>query len=194
MYARKLTKDELLTGGITKVTEDGRVFKGEEEIIPTVNKQGYFMHSIYYLDENGNKIRIDKPNSAFGYVYKRRSIGLHRVMWAWFHGEVPDGLIVDHISNKHSELKDYELSNLQLLTPKENTTKNRELSTREMPCRLDKPRSFYEDKLTQLTEEYEQAKQDKDAEKVHKLRTYLSQYRARLRYYDNHIKEFKGEA
>jgi hypothetical protein len=189
MYARKLTREDLMIGGITNVTEDGRVFRGEEELIPVINKNGYFMHSIYELDENGNKIKIMKKNSAFGYVYKRRAIGLHRVMWAWFYNEVPDGMVVDHISNQHSELKDYELTNLQLLTPKENVRKNRVLSTREIKCKLNKPRSYYEDILTQTSIEYEQAKKDKDQVAAHHLRTKMSQYRARLRYYDAHIGE-----
>lgn len=178
-----------MNAGITLVTEDGHVFRGEEELIPKINKQGYIMHAIYDLDENGQKIKIFKENTAFGYVYKLRSIGLHRLMWAWFNGEVPDGMVVDHINNKHNELKDYELTNLQVLTPKENIAKERITSTKETKCNLSKPRSFYEEKLNKYTEAYEQAKKDGDAKLCHKFRTNLSQARARLRYYDNHIDE-----
>lgn len=187
MYARKLTKEELMKSGITLVTEDGHVFKGNEELIPKISKQGYFMHVIYDLDENGECIRVPNPKSAFGYINKTRSIGLHRLMWAWHYGEVPDGKVIDHLNNKHTHMEDYHLSNLACITPRENVMKERTYSTREIPCKLDRPRSYYEDKLTQLNEEYEQAKKEKKAKVVHKLRTQMHQYRARLRYYDSHV-------
>lgn len=194
MYARRLTKEDLIVGGITNVTEDGRVFRGNEELIPVINKKGYFMHTIYDLDENGNKIKIMKKNSAFGYTYKRYSIGLHRVMWAWHFGEVPEGMVVDHISNKHTKLEDYALSNLQLLTPKENLAKERlDWHISEIKCNLSKPRSFYETKLADYEAAYEQAKTDKDAKAAHKLRSNISSVRARLRYYDNHIEEYQAK-
>lgn len=194
MYARKLTKEELMENGITEVTTDGHVFKGKEEEIPNINKSGYFMHEIYDKDENGNRIRIDKANSAFGYVYKLRSLGLHRVMWAWHYGEVPEGMVVDHINNCHDTIEDYDLSNLQLLTPAENLAKERpNWNTREVKCQLNKPRSFYEQKLEGYTIAYEQAKANKDTVGAHHLRANIAQTRARLRYYDNHIAEYQAK-
>lgn len=179
-----------MAAGITNVTEDGHVFSGEEELIPSISKQGYFMHIIYDLDENGQRIKLYKEKSAFGYIYKTRSLGLHRIMWAWFNNEVPSGMVVDHISNKHSELKDYELSNLQLLTPSENLAKEKpNWHVSELKCNLSKPRSFYEGRLAGYEAAYEQAKKDKDAKAAHTLRTSIAQTRARLRYYDSHIEE-----
>lgn len=191
MYARKLTKEELMKNGITNVTLDGHVFKGEQEEIPTINKNGYFIHEIYDTDENGNRIKIAKANSAFGYVYKTRCLGLHRLMWAWHYEEVPEGMVVDHINNCHELLEDYDLSNLQLLTPAENLAKERtNWHISEIKCNLSKPRSFYETKLANYIAAYEQAKIDKDAKAAHALRSNISQTRARLRYYDNHIAEY----
>ena len=192
MYARKLTKEELMENGITEVTTDGHVFKGEYEEIPNVNNSGYFVHDVYDADENGKRIKIAKKSSAFGYTYKLRSLGLHRLMWAWHYGEVPEGMVVDHINNRHDTLEDYDLSNLQLLTPAENLAKDRDnWHKSEIKCNLSKPRSFYEQKLEGYTLAYEQAKKDHDAEGAHKLRSNISQTRARLRYYDNHIEEYK---
>lgn len=192
MYARRLTKEELMKSGITKVTEDGHVFCGELEKIPSIHKQGYLMHNIYEIDENGNYVKVPAKKSASGYYYKNRSIGLHRLIWAWFNGEVPEGMIVDHINNKHDTLEDYELSNLQLLTPGENVLKDKtNWHTWELKCKLNKPRSFYEDKLIHYTTLYEQAKKDHDAELAHRLRCNIAQTRARLRYYDSHIEEHK---
>lgn len=192
-YASKLTKEDLISNGITKVTEDGHVFKGEQEEIPTVSRQGYFMHWIYDEDENGNRIKITKESSAFGYIYKQRSIGLHRLMWAWHYGECPEGMVVDHINDSHTNIEDYHLSNLQLLTPRENVIKGRKArgltNEREKPCRLDKPRSFYEEKLAQYEALYEEAKTNHDAKAAHSRRASVANLRANLRYYDSHIQE-----
>lgn len=191
MYARRLTKSELMENGITNVTTDGHVFKGVVEEIPNINNGGYFVHDIYDTDENGDRIKIMNKNSAFGYQYKVRSLGLHRLMWAWHYGEVPEGMVVDHINNCHDTLEDYHLDNLQLLTPAENLAKERpNWNTRELKCKLNKPRSFYENKLEKFLKAYEQAKKDKDATAAHHYRTNVAQIRARLRYYDNHIAEY----
>lgn len=190
MYARKLTKEELMKSGITEVTKDCRVFRGDTELKHYVNNQGYFMVNLFEFDEDGNRIFMPYESSVFGGTYKMRSVGLHRVMWAWFYNEVPEGMVVDHISNEHDKIEDYYLTNLQLLTPAENLSKERpEWNTSEVKCQLSKPRSFYEEKLECYTLAYEQAKKNHDAEGAHRFRTSLAQTRARLRYYDSHIEE-----
>lgn len=194
MYARKLTKEELKKSGITTVTKDCRVFREDGEIKPFTNSEGYFMINIYDLDEDGNRIAIPYEKSIYGYRYRTRSVGLHRVMYAWHskEEEVPEGLVVDHINNEHDKIEDYYMTNLQLLTPAENLAKDRDnWHIRELKCQLKKPRSFYEKKLEGFEMAYEQAKRDKDAEAAHKLRSSISQARARLRYWDNHIEDFK---
>ena len=196
MYARKLTKDELLEFGITEVTTTGRVFKNGEEVNYTIDNQGYFMYRIYDKDEDGNKIKIRKSVDAkdYEYTYKYRAIGLHRIMWAWHYGEVPEGMIVDHKNNSHTHIEDYYLSNLQLLTPGENIAKERDnWHVSELKCNLNKPRSHFEKKLEGYTLAYEQAKKDKDAKAAHSLRSNIAQVRARLRYYDRHIDEYLKE-
>lgn len=190
-YASRLTKEMLVAGGITCITKDGRAFKGEEEATLSANYQDYLMLNIIEVDEDGNKIKVPitrtfkgckKPSNT--YNYKQMSVGLHRAMWAWFYGEVPAGYIVDHINNKHTELEDYNLDNLQLLTPSQNLEKERGISTRTLKCNLKKPLSFYEDKLNKYLTEYEQAKKEHDAKKVHKLRANIANTKARIRYYN----------
>ena len=193
MYARRLTREELIEGGITEVTITGRVFKKGEEVTPSIDDQGYFVFSIYDRDEDGNKIKIPKKNTTYKsqYTYKMRTIGLHRLMWAWHYGEVPGGMVVDHISNKHNHIEDYYLDNLQLMTPGENLAKERDnWHQYELKCKLNKPRSFYEQKLEGYILAWEQAKKDGDSKAAHHLRGNVSQTRARLRYYDNHIEEY----
>lgn len=187
-YASRLTKEDLMKGGITCITEDGMVFRGEQQVNLYVNAQGYLMLSIYELDEDGNKIKYytGKKNH---YTYKARLIGLHRAMWAWFHNEVKEGYIVDHISNQHTSIEDYHLSNLQLLTPAENLSKERDESTKQLKCKLDRPLSYYEDKLNYYIAEYEKAKKEHRANDAHHLRCNVAQTKARIRYWKAHKEE-----
>lgn len=203
-YASKLTKDELIKSGITLVTEDGYVFKGDKQITPSIDLSGYFVFAIYELDENGEKIKKPIKRQFKGckkisdtYVYVMRTVGLHRIMWAWFHDEVPEGYVVDHINNKHEEQEDYRLENLQLLTPAQNLNKERGESTKQLKCKLNKPLSFYECKLDSYLAKYNEAKKNHDAELAHKLRSNIADAKARIRYYKAHIEEanaLKAEA
>ena len=43
----------------------------------------------------------------------------NRVVWVWHHGEIPQGLVVDHINRNRS---DNRIENLRLLTNRENTS------------------------------------------------------------------------
>lgn len=187
-YASRLTKEDLMKGGITCITEDGMAFKGEKQINPTVNAGGYLMLNIYELDEDGNKVKYYTGNKNH-YTYKSRLVGLHRAMWAWFHNEVKEGYVVDHINNQHTAIEDYHLSNLQLLTPAENLAKERDCNTKQLKCKLNKPLSFYEDKLSKYLDEYEKAKKEHNAKKCQLLRGNIANIRARIRYWLAHKEE-----
>lgn len=90
MYARKLTKEELIKSGITAVDfETGKVFGAEGERTYSINNGGYFVLPIYELDDNGNKIKVPLRRRFKGckkisdtYTYKQRIVGLHRIIWA----------------------------------------------------------------------------------------------------------------
>ena len=193
-YARRLTKEDLERAGITDITEDGRVFRQGLEIPLNITPNGYHTLWIYDLDKDGNYIKYGHTANGH-YYYRQRMIGLHRAMWAWHYGEVPEGMVVDHINNSRDNIEDYYLSNLQLLTPAQNTAKEKSNWYKtETPCMLSKPRSFYEDKLTKYLEQYEQAKKDGNAELAHRLRSNISNTRARLRYYDSHTAEIQAES
>lgn len=188
-YARKLTRQELIEGGITAMTKDGRIWKNGEEITEfALDSSGYKKIFIYDRDENGCCIKAHIDEKCPGhYTYKQRTISLNRAMIAWFYGEIADGLVADHIDNNKDN---YNLDNLEATTPGRNVNKEKEgWHTSEIKCKLDRPRKYYEDKLAKYTAIYEKAKQEGNAEGAHKARCNVSQTRARLRYYDNHIQE-----
>lgn len=210
-YNTRLTKEELIKSGITNITEDGKIFRNGKEIKPFKLNSGYYIVNIYTFDENGDKIIVPTPDTkqyyttkdglvksytyASHYSYKSKAVGVHRLVYTWFHNETPEGYCIDHINDDKA---DNRLSNLQLLTPQDNINKNKRHNIRIMKCKLNKDRSFYENKLNEYLALYEEAKANKDRIATHKWRTYVSQYKARLRYYDlnkrNNIKfEVKDE-
>ena len=196
-YNTRLTKEELINSGITNVTEDGKIFRNGKEVKPSKTNSGYYIMNIYVFDENGDKIIIPTPEVEQYYTtkdglvksytykthynYKSKGVTVQRVVYAWFNGEVPEGWSIDHINNDKS---DNRLANLQLLTSIDNCNKDKQFHKKLMKCKLNKDRSFYENKLNEYTELYEKAKLDKDQVAAHKWRVYISQYRAKLRYYD----------
>lgn len=195
-YARKLTKEMLIANGIELITEDGVVIKNGKQFIPTQNKQGYLMLNLYELDEDGNKIKIPityirkgrkKPTNT--YVYKMMQVGLHRAMWAWLYGMVEEGCVVDHINNKHKSIEDYNINNLQIISQRENTIKDREASTKEFKCKLDRPLSYYENKLVYYEDLYQKAVKEGNQEEAHKQRCNIFGQRARIRYWLSHKAE-----
>ena len=189
-YARKLTKEMLIKSGIELITEDGTVIRHGKKVIPIQDKKGYLKLNIYDFDEDGNKIKIPittirkwckKPSNT--YKYKSMMVGLHRAMWAWIYGVVEEGYVIDHISNKHDSIEDYHISNLQIISPRENLTKDRKASTKELKCRLDKPISYYEDKLAYYEDLYQKAVKDGNQEEAHRQRNNTYGQRARIRYW-----------
>lgn len=96
---------------------------------------------------------------------------------------MPHNFVVDHINDDKT---DNRIENLQLLTPGENLNKNKKYHQNLKKCKLNRPREYYEEKLEKFSLEYELAKENHDSEKAHALRSYISQYRARLRYWDLH--------
>lgn len=198
IYARELTKDDLITYGVKEISKDckvtfnnGRVLEKEEDF--TKNTQGYLTFSVYELDENGNRIRIPykqryKDKVYDIYTYKIRTICLHRAMFAWFNDEVPEGFVIDHISNKHDTLADNKLENLQLLSPRDNVLKERnDIDIRESNCKMCFPLSHYEGKLNTFINKYNNTK---DQEEKHALRSQISNYKAKIRYWKNHEEEY----
>lgn len=179
MYAKELTKEYLMKLGVIDITPDGKhIYIGpDKEAVQLTLNTGHLAINMYDRDIYNLLYPITKCSSV-GEIL----IPVHRAVYAWYHGST-NNMVVDHINDIKT---DNRIDNLQLLTPKENIWKHRECDVWEMKCRLNKPRSFYEEKLEMYEKAYEAAKLAKDSDRVHKLRTNLSQSRARLRYWDSH--------
>lgn len=196
-YASRLTKEMLIKSGYELITEDGTVIKNGKQIIPTQDKRtGYLMIFLYDLDEDGNKIKIPttkickgckKPSNT--YNYKLRAVGLHRAMWAWIYGVVEEGRVVDHKNNKHTSIEDYNINNLQIISQRENVIKDREASIVEFKCKLDRPLSYYEDKLAYYEDLYQKAVKEGNQEEARKQRANIFGQKARIRYWLSHKEE-----
>ncbi len=61
--------------------------------------------------------------------------------------------------------------------------KERVTSTKQIPCKLNRPLSWYEDRLNNYLEQYDEAKKNHRPDEAHRLRTNIAQTRARIRYY-----------
>ena len=119
-YATKLNKEMIMEYGIVNVTED------DEVTVMRMNKKGKAVYSIIPICQFVRQHKYTHPKVYPGIqvmdnVTKRnKSIALGRLKYAWFIGEVPDGMVVDHIDNDPFNNK---LDNLQLLSAGENIAK-----------------------------------------------------------------------
>lgn len=199
-YASRLTKEMLIANGIELITEDGTVIKNGKQVNLFQDKNGYLMLNLYEVDEDGNKIKIPmirtfkwckKPSNT--YVYKIMTVGLHRAMWAWIYGVVEEGYIIDHRNNKHRSIEDYNIDNLQIISQRENSIKDRKASTKEYKCRLNRPLSYYEDLLAYYEDLYQKAIKAGDQKEAHKQGSNVYYQKAKIRYWLAHTKKAEAE-
>lgn len=180
-YGTQLTRDYLEYLGITEVSEDGtKIMKGGKEITQ------HFANDYKNITLYDPALRQNTPKEKRTNTTGQIVFGVHRIVYCWYNRIIPQGFVIDH---KNSNKLDNRLCNLQLLTPKENINKERGESTREIYCKLDRPRSYYEEKLAKYEALYEAAKDNGNADEAHKQRSNIANIRARLRYYDSHTKE-----
>lgn len=206
-YAKKLTRDGLIKMGVKDIyfnpydLQYHVINKNDKEIPLYRNNQDYIYFIIYDLNENGQHIKVPIKRVFKGsakisdtYVYKMKPIPLHRAIWAWYKGEVPEGMVVDHIDNKHETHYDNRPENLQLLTPAENLAKERPVSTNIMTCNMKKPIEYYIDKYNYWVLKYkkEKEKNSSSTEYAHKCRSAYNVYKKKIRYWYQHKEEYEN--
>ena len=76
-----------------------------------------------------------------------------------------------------------------MISQRENVIQYREASTKEIKCRLNKPLSYYEDKLAYYEDLYQKAVKDGNQEEAHRQRNNTYGQRARIRYWLSHKEE-----
>lgn len=206
-YARQLTKEDLIKAGIKDIFYNPYdlkyhvLNKNDKEIRLSRNKQNYLYFTIYALDDEGQHIKRPIKRKLKNckkisdtYIYKTKALPLHRAIWAWTKGEVPEGMIVDHIDNKHETHYDNRIENLQLLTPAQNLAKERPVSMNIMTCDMKKPIEYYIDKYNYWILEYKKEKEENSSstEYAHKCRCSYNTYRKKIRYWYQHKEEYEN--
>lgn len=190
-YASELTKEELVKMGVVAVDPiEARVFGTNGELRPVKTSAGYLMVNLYEVDNNGNRIKIAIKRQYKGckkisntWCYKMRLVGLHRLIWAWEYGKVEAGYVIDHINNKHLELEDYTISNLQKITQYENLHKDSKYDPRVLKPAKNRGVDYYQAKLEYYSKLYEQAKKDHNALMAHRYRSNMAHNRAKINYF-----------
>ena len=84
-------------------------------------------HAVYVGDEAGSN-KWGGSRGRHRICFKKRFYPRARVIWMMHHGEIADGLVIDHINN---DCTDDRIENLQAITQRQNTVK--ELGTRLLP-------------------------------------------------------------
>lgn len=168
---KQITKSYLEYLGVTDVTTDGRVFTKNGELKPRVVGRNGRLAINLHDSEKYKSVPKEKRNIGSGHV----NIYVHQVVYAWFKGEIPYSKEIHH---RDCNYLNNNLDNLEALTPAEHRAKHS--STRELKCRLDIPREWYVKQLEELEAIENKTKVNYDK---------ISNYRAKLRYYDSHIKE-----
>ena len=147
--------------GITNITEDGHIYKGEIELTQSLEGSGYM------------KIQ---PHDKEG---KKRNILTHRAVYAWHKGYIPPKMMLDH---KDGDRYNNHIDNLRLATATENRANRvHKAGTYEMRCSMKFPRSHYEQKLEKAIA----------MPKSNNRKTMVSQAKAKLRYWDTHAEEYE---
>jgi len=95
------------------------------------------------------KVNMFKPNLNTGYVQvmvRGKRLSVHRVVWEYFNGPIPEGMQVDH---KNGIKHDNRLENLRLVTPRQNAQNTKQHRSGRLPgCSFHKGHSKWSSRVT----------------------------------------------
>lgn len=181
---KELTKEYLIKLGITDVTPDGRIFKNGKELKQHIHnskgKKKYFCVSLY--DPEIRKATKAEKN----YISGSFPLCVHVINYVWYHNELPAGLEIHHLDGNKTNNS---IDNLVALTREEHLQAHQKIINRQIKCKLNKPLSFYQNKLEMHLENYEQAKKVKDKRQIINSADNISKTKARIRYWKAHNKQ-----
>ncbi len=171
-----LTKEYLQFLGIKEVLEDGTVISNQGNSIAENSCKKYKVMGF-------NRAELGKPFTLY----------IHHIVWVWFNGSLAPDWDVHH---KDKNPANNALDNLIAMPHAEHLRRHKleqmKESTFELKCKLDRPRSYYEELLTKYQNEYLKAPElyGKSTDPRYKrVVANIANTKARLRYYDNHKKE-----
>lgn len=127
MRSKLLTREMLENYGITNITEDGQVFRDDKAVkICIAQKNGKYKvqqpYARFVISDKSRKLpKVNKKGQKY-WTYAPITFLVSRAVYAWYYGEVPAGLEVDHIDEN---TLNNNLSNLRLLTKEENLTRKK---------------------------------------------------------------------
>lgn len=172
-----LTKEYLQFLGVKDVQKDGTVIGAKGK--PIAAKDNGYKYKVMGF----NRRELGKPFNLY----------IHHIVWVWFNGTLNPG---DDVHHKDLNPSNNALDNLIAMPHAEHLRMHKlekiKESTFELKCKLDRPRSYYEDLLEKYQAEYLKAPElyGKSTDPRYKrVVANIANTRARLRYYDSHIKE-----
>ena len=126
-YSKRLTREMLQELGIFRICWDVLEDEWWIQSYTKVKDQEYLKHSHIPVTMAVKKHPKGKDKYyKIVVIYhegKYYTYQLGRLIYAWFFGEVPEGMVVDHIDN--NSMNNW-IDNLQLLTPIENIRKKKQ--------------------------------------------------------------------
>ena len=186
-FSKEITKEYLKRLGIEYVSPDGKcVIKNGKPATICVNKRAKRPYSYigFYDHDTRASVPIEERKHSTGSI----TLYIHVLNYVWNKADKPEGMVIDHIDNDPTN--NY-LSNLQCITQQENLIKERGDSNKMIKCNINKPRSFYEEKLAAYEAELEKARKTRNAQLCHNLENRVWETKARLRYWDAHQADHK---
>ena len=122
MKKYELTKEKLISLGITDVKEDGTIYNknGVKSTYIVTGKHKYGQDREYPVILLTDYFKPKRKDCRGWLSHPQTNVLVSNVVWVWFNGQIPQGYDIDHIDNNPLNNK---LSNLQLLTRKENLAK-----------------------------------------------------------------------
>lgn len=123
MKKEVITRAYLISIGITQVTEDGRIFKGEFEVKKRMMtaKHKYGKNKSYqFITIYDPEWYLEQKKRGYKTCTGNKLLLAHRVVYAWYHGEAPAN---GDISHKDDNGLNNAIYNLEWTTHTENIRK-----------------------------------------------------------------------